>query len=60
MAGFFKNDAQILTGADELAERPRSCRTILDTCRAVVWKLADRLVPGLPNDHRVVLSGHLP
>jgi hypothetical protein len=46
--------------ANELAERPRVYRTILDHCTAVVWKLADHLVPGLPIDPRVVLSGYLP
>jgi hypothetical protein len=46
--------------ANELAERPRFYRTILDNCTTVVWKLADRLVPGLPIDYRVVLSGYLP
>jgi hypothetical protein len=46
--------------ANELAERPRFYRTILDNCTTVVWKLADRLVPGLPIDYRVILSGYLP
>jgi hypothetical protein len=42
--------------ANELAERPRFYRTILDNCTTVIWKLADRLLPGLPIDYRVVLS----
>jgi hypothetical protein len=46
--------------ANELAERPRFYRTILDNCTTVVWKLADRLVPGLPIDYRVIVSGYLP
>jgi hypothetical protein len=46
--------------ANELAEQPRFYRTILDNCTTVVWKLADRLVPGLPIDYRVILSGYLP
>ena len=46
--------------ANGLAEQPRFYRTILDNCTTVVWKLADRLVPGLPIDYRVVLSGYLP
>jgi hypothetical protein len=46
--------------ANELAERPRFYRTILDNCTTVIWKLADRLLPGLPIDYRVVLSGYLP
>lgn len=46
--------------ANNLAERPRFYRTILDNCTTVTWKLVDRLVPGLPIDYRVVLSGYLP
>lgn len=46
--------------ANSLAERPRFYRTILDNCTTVVWKLVDSLVPGLPIDYRVVLSGYLP
>jgi hypothetical protein len=46
--------------ANDLAETPRFYRTILDNCTTVVWKLVDRLVPGLPLDYRVVLSGYLP
>jgi hypothetical protein len=51
---------EYLTLANELADRPRFYRTILDNCTTVVWKLADRVVPGLPLDYRVVLSGYLP
>ena len=57
MRGLF---LEYLDLANELAERPRFYRTILDNCTTVVWKLADRLVPGLPIDYRVVLSGYLP
>jgi hypothetical protein len=57
MRGLF---VEYLGLANELAERPRFYRTILDNCTTVVWKLADRLVPGLPIDYRVVLSGYLP
>lgn len=57
MRGLF---VEYLDLANELAERPRFYRTILDNCTTVVWKLADRLVPGLPIDYRVVLSGYLP
>jgi hypothetical protein len=46
--------------ANDLAETPRFYRTILDNCTTVVWKLVDRLTPGLPLDYRVVLSGYLP
>jgi hypothetical protein len=57
MRGLF---VEYLDLANELAERPRFYRTILDNCTTVVWKLADRLVPGLPIDYRVILSGYLP
>jgi len=57
MRGLF---VEYLDLANELAERPRFYRTILDNCTTVVWKLVDRLVPGLPIDYRVVLSGYLP
>jgi hypothetical protein len=45
---------------NELAARPRFYRTILDNCTTVVWKLVDRIAPGLPLDYRVLLSGLLP
>lgn len=51
---------EYLTLANELVEQPSFYRTILDNCTTVVWKLVDRLVPGLPLDYRVVLSGYLP
>jgi hypothetical protein len=57
MRGLF---LEYLELANELAERPRFYRTILDNCTTVIWKLADRLLPGLPIDYRVVLSGYLP
>ncbi len=57
MRGLF---LEYLDLANELAERPRFYRTILDNCTTVIWKLADRLLPGLPIDYRVVLSGYLP
>jgi hypothetical protein len=57
MRGLF---VEYLDLANELAERPRFYRTILDNCTTVVWKLVDRLVPGLSIDYRVVLSGYLP
>jgi hypothetical protein len=51
---------EYVAAANALAERPRFYRTILDNCTTIVWKLADRVTPGLPIDWRVVLSGHLP
>lgn len=51
---------EYLNLANELSEQPRFYRTILDNCTTVVWRLADRLIPGLPIDHRVILSGYLP
>jgi hypothetical protein len=45
---------------NELAARPRFYRTLVDNCTTVVWKLVDRIAPGLPLDHRVFLSGLLP
>jgi hypothetical protein len=46
--------------ANSLAAEPRFYRTILDNCTTIVWKLVDRLIPGLPIDYRVVVSGYLP
>lgn len=46
--------------ANELAEQPRFYRTIFDNCTTVIWKLVNRITPGLPLDYRVVLSGYLP
>jgi hypothetical protein len=51
---------EYVAAANALAERPRFYRTILDNCTTIVWKLADRITPGLPLDWRVVLSGYLP
>jgi hypothetical protein len=51
---------EYLNLANDLSERPRFYRTILDNCTTVVWRLADRLTPGLPIDYRVILSGYLP
>jgi hypothetical protein len=51
---------EYVEAANALAERPRFYRTILDNCTTIVWKLADRITPGLPIDWRVVLSGYLP
>ncbi len=51
---------EYVAAANALAERPRFYRTILDNCTTIVWKLADRVTPGMPLDWRVVLSGYLP
>lgn len=46
--------------ANDLAQRPRFYRTILANCTTMIWKLVDRLDPGLKLDYRILLTGYLP
>ncbi|CAH1658059.1 conserved membrane hypothetical protein [Hyphomicrobiales bacterium] len=46
--------------ANALTQRPRFYNTITANCTTIVYEMVDRIVPGLPMDYRLVLSGYLP
>ncbi|WP_459618824.1 Lnb N-terminal periplasmic domain-containing protein [Bordetella sp. 2513F-2] len=46
--------------ANRLVERPRFYNTVTANCTTIVYQMVDRIVPGLPLDYRILLSGHLP
>ncbi|MDO9414952.1 Lnb N-terminal periplasmic domain-containing protein [Pararhizobium sp.] len=46
--------------ADALAEQPRFYHTVTANCTTIVYEMVRRIVPGLPLDHRLLLSGYLP
>lgn len=46
--------------ANELVRRPRFYNTLTANCTTLVFQMAQRIVPGLPLDYRLLLSGYLP
>ena len=46
--------------ANGLARQPRFYNTLTANCITIVYQLARRIVPGLPMDYRLLLSGYLP
>lgn len=53
----------LLAYADEanlLAAEPRFYNTLTANCTTIVYQMAERIVPGLPLDYRLLLSGLLP
>ncbi|CAH1666753.1 MAG: DUF4105 domain-containing protein [Chelatococcus sp.] len=46
--------------ANALTQRPRFYNTITANCTTIVYEMVNRIVPGLPMDYRLVLSGYLP
>ncbi|MBS7697950.1 MULTISPECIES: DUF4105 domain-containing protein [unclassified Chelatococcus] len=46
--------------ANALRQRPRFYNTITANCTTIVYEMVNRIVPGLPMDYRLVLSGYLP
>ncbi len=46
--------------ATRLRRQPRFYNTLTANCITIVYRLADRIVPGLPLDYRLLLSGYLP
>ncbi|OZI67273.1 Lnb N-terminal periplasmic domain-containing protein [Bordetella genomosp. 11] len=46
--------------ATRLAAKPRFYNTLTANCTTIVYQLAKRIVPGLPMDYRLLLSGYLP
>lgn len=46
--------------ASRLRQRPRFYNTLTANCTTLIWRLANQIVPGLPMDYRLLLSGYLP
>lgn len=46
--------------ATRLVQKPRFYNTLTGNCITIVYRLADQIVPGLPLDYRLLLSGYLP
>ncbi|WZB76212.1 DUF4105 domain-containing protein [Achromobacter insuavis] len=46
--------------ATRLRRQPRFYNTLTANCITIVYRLADKIVPGLPLDYRLLLSGYLP
>lgn len=45
--------------ANGLRDRPRFYHTLTANCTTLVWHMMKRIVPGLPLDYRLLLSGYL-
>lgn len=46
--------------ANELADAPRFYHTVTANCTTLVYSMVRAIVPGLPMDYRILLSGYLP
>ncbi|MFV0282443.1 MAG: DUF4105 domain-containing protein [Castellaniella sp.] len=46
--------------ANQLAQKPRFYHTLTANCTTLVYDMVRPLVPGLPLDYRLILSGYLP
>ncbi|MBC9906719.1 DUF4105 domain-containing protein [Achromobacter xylosoxidans] len=46
--------------ANELADEPRFYHTVTANCTTLVYSMVRAIVPGLPMDYRILLSGYLP
>lgn len=46
--------------ANSLRRRPRFYNTLTANCTTLVYQLVDRVIPGMPLDYRILLSGYLP
>lgn len=46
--------------AQQLQREPRFYNTLLSNCTTIVYDMVKRIVPGLPWDYRLLLSGYLP
>lgn len=46
--------------ASQLARHPRFYNTLTANCITIIYQLADKIVPGLPLNYRLLLSGYLP
>lgn len=46
--------------ANDLVRDPRFYNTVTANCTTIVYQMTQAIVPGLPNDYRILLSGYLP
>jgi hypothetical protein len=46
--------------ASRLVRKPRFYNTLTANCTTIVYRMVDQIVPGLPLDYRLLLSGYLP
>lgn len=46
--------------ASKLVHTPRFYNTLTANCTTIVYRMVDQIVPGLPMDYRLLLSGYLP
>jgi len=46
--------------ANRLVDKPRFYNTITANCTTIIFKMMNRIVPGLPLDYRLVACGYLP
>lgn len=46
--------------ANRLEEHPRFYHTVTGNCTTIVYSMMKKIVEGLPLDHRLLLTGHLP
>jgi len=46
--------------ANELVDTPRFYHTVTANCTTLVYRMVRAIVPGLPMDYRILLSGYLP
>ncbi len=49
-----------LDEANRLVHTPRFYHTITGNCTTLIFRMMDRIVPGLPLDYRLLASGYLP
>ena len=49
-----------LRTANALADTPRFYHTVTANCTTLVYRMVRAIVPGLPLDYRILLSGYLP
>lgn len=46
--------------ANQLRQKPRFYHTLTANCTTLIWHMMKRIMPGLPMDYRLLLSGYLP
>ncbi|MFL9710974.1 DUF4105 domain-containing protein [Methylobacillus sp. Pita1] len=46
--------------ANQLVAKPRFYHTVTANCTTVVYEMVRKIIPGLPMDYRLLLSGYLP
>lgn len=46
--------------ANQLRQQPRFYHTLTANCTTLIWHMMKRIVPGLPMDYRLLLSGYIP